>query len=455
MARTPSNTADGKTRRAFLRGSLAAAALSLVPKAAHANAADALALGVVPDAARDQGPAISSALRAATDQGRALWLPAGRYAASNIELPSGAELAGQRGRSSLVGLGAAPILSGRGADGATLTGLDFDARGADSGNAGGHVILEGCADLRVRDCRFAAGAEPLLRLRSCTGLIEASLFEQGLSSALFANDSSGLRIAGNHVRDMADNGILVWQSSKGEDGTIITGNRIERIGNRSGGDGQWGNGINVFRAGNVIVANNRISDCTLSAIRGNAASNFQVIGNNATRIGETAIFVEFGFSGAVVADNLVDRAATGVSITNYNDGGRMATVTGNVIRDLVRDASRTQSPWAPGIGIAAEADTIVANNVLDNIPWAGLWLGYGPYLRDVVATDNVVRQATFGVAVSVVEGAERTVVRDNLISGTTDGAIVGFDHDNPVTGDLSKTGAQEFRHLTLDGNMIG
>ena len=68
-------------------------------------------------------------------------------------------------------------------------------------------------------------------------------------AALFSEDARGLEIAHNHVRDCGDNGILVWRSALGEDGTLVTGNRIERIAAKSGGSGQNGNGINVFRAG--------------------------------------------------------------------------------------------------------------------------------------------------------------------------------------------------------------
>ena len=42
------------------------------------------------------------------------------------------------------------------------------------------------------------------------------------------------------------------------------------------------------------------------------------------------IFLE----GAIIADDLVDKAATGVSVTNFNEGGRLAVVQGNLIRNL-------------------------------------------------------------------------------------------------------------------------
>ena len=41
-------------------------------------------------------------------------------------------------------------------------------------------------------------------------------------------------------------------------------------------------------------------------------------------------------------------------------------------------------------------------------------LGWGPYLRNLVATGNIIRQAPIGCAVSVVDGAGTAVISDNL-----------------------------------------
>ena len=37
----------------------------------------------------------------------------------------------------------------------------------------------------------------------------------------------------------------------------------------------------------------------------------------------------------VIANNIVDGAALGVSVTNFDEGGRLAVVQGNLIRNLV------------------------------------------------------------------------------------------------------------------------
>src|SRR5258708_28007158 len=129
-------------------------------------------------------------------------------------------------------------------------------------------------------------------------------------------------------------GILVPGSKKGDHGALVVDNRIEDINNAAGGSGQYGNAINVFRAGNVIVRGNRISRAAYSAVRGNAASNIQITGNTATDLGEVAIYSEFGFEGAIIANNTIDGAALGIVTCNLNEVVRLAVVQGNPIRSL-------------------------------------------------------------------------------------------------------------------------
>ena len=258
----------------------------------------------------------------------------------------------------------------------------------------------------------------------------------------------------NTIRAAGNNGIQVWRSEPGDDGTLVVDNRIEGILARAGGAGQNGNGVNVFRAANVVVQGNRIRGCAFSAVRGNAASNLQVIGNNATGSAEVALYAEFGFEGAVIANNVVDGAAIGVAVTNFNQGGRFAVVQGNVIRNLVakRPASTDPNDGA-GIGIGVEADSAVTGNVIENAATAGITVGWGQYLRDVSVTGNVVRSAGVGISVSVSPGAGSAVIADNLIAATKNGAIVGMDQKRAMTGDLARD-ATRFAQLAISGNRV-
>jgi uncharacterized secreted repeat protein (TIGR03808 family) len=188
-------------------------------------------------------------------------------------------------------------------------------------------------------------------------------------------------------------------------------------------------------------------------VRGNSASGIQIVGNTVRDCGEVALYSEFGFEGAVVANNVVDGAQTGVSITNFNEGGRLATVQGNIFRNF---APRNANPGElNGIGIYVEADTAVTANVVESADAAGIVIGWGRYLRDVAVTGNVVRKTPIGIAVSVVPGAGSALISANLMSQTGRGAVVGMDHARPVTGDLTRDGANGHAHLSITDNRVG
>jgi uncharacterized secreted repeat protein (TIGR03808 family) len=273
----------------------------------------------------------------------------------------------------------------------------------------------------------------------------------GAAIAIHSTDATGLEITANTVENCADNGILVWRSRPGEDGTIVTANRIRRIGAASGGSGENGNAINLFRAGGVIVAHNRIEDCAYSAVRANSAANAEIVNNSCTRLGEVALYAEFAFEGAVIAGNLVDDAASGISITNFNEGGRLAVCSGNLVRNLrFRDHFDRR-----GNGIGAEADTLITGNVVENAPGAGITLGWGAYLRNVLATGNIVRKCGVGIGVSVAPGAGPAVITGNLIADPEGAAIQGFEREKAVGGDLLAGAPDVWRHLTISGNVLG
>ena len=157
----------------------------------------------------------------------------------------------------------------------------------------------------------------------------------------------------------------------------------------------------------------------------------------------------------MIANNVVDGAALGVAVTNFNQGGRFAVVQGNVIRNLVaKRPAGTDPNDGAGIGIGVEADSAVTGNVIENAPSAGISVGFGQHLRDVTVTGNVVRMAGVGIAVSVAPGAGAAVIADNLIAGARDGAIVGMEWKKPVTGDLAKDGAARYAQLAISGNRV-
>jgi uncharacterized secreted repeat protein (TIGR03808 family) len=338
------------------------------------------------------------------------------------------------------------------ADGLVLEGIVFNGafKAFDESRGEGLISLSRSKDVVLRNIEIRASARIGLSLVEVAGRVSGVTIRDILDAALKSLDAKGLEITGSHIEGAANNGILVWRSQTGEDGTIVSGNRIAKIRSALGGTGEYGNGINVFRAGSVIVSNNRISDCSYTAIRGNAASNIQIIANSCERLGEVAIYSEFGFQGSIIANNLVDGAATGISVTNFNEGGRLAVIQGNLIRNLFRREHEVEDKRGEGIGV--EADAVVSGNTIEGAPTVGIQVGWGVYLRDVAVTGNVIRQSTVGISISSAPGTGACLVANNLISSTRDGAIRTMTRGVVFGPDLARE-PDKAERVTLSGNV--
>ncbi|MCW5715504.1 MAG: TIGR03808 family TAT-translocated repetitive protein [Bauldia sp.] len=436
-----------------------AASAAMVPglgarSALAAGALDATLHGAIPGSPDDQSAAIQAALDVASAEDVPLFLPPGRYRVSSLILPQRCRIAGVAGASILDYGGDGHLLAGQGCSVVRLDQLVIDGMDLPLGETvPGTLYLSDCADVAITACRFTGSTQAAIALDRCGGRIAGNDIA-GAAVGMRLVESAGMSVTDNAVTDCADNGILVHRWSPGEDGTIVSGNRVERIGAASGGTGPYGNGINVYQAHGVIVSGNRISDCAFTAVRANGASAVTISGNNCARLGETAIYSEFAFEGAVISNNLVDTAATGISVANFIDGGRIASVTGNIVRNLTGRGPYPADPPGFGNGIYVEADSTVTGNVVDGGPLAGIWLGWGPYLRNVVASGNVIRGTRFGIAVSVVEGIGPVTITANLIAGTAEGGIFGYRWADRATEDLVN-GASPNATLLLSNNRLG
>jgi uncharacterized secreted repeat protein (TIGR03808 family) len=383
-----------------------------------------------------------------------LHLAPGFYRAGSLKLPPYAAIAGVPGATRILMAGGPSMLAATGSDHISLSGLVLDGGDIPLPARQGLVHFAQGRFVHVADCEIVNAGRNGITLEAIEGEVTGNTISAA-DAAIFSLDARGLRIAGNTVRGAGNGGILVWRSTPGDDGTLVVDNRIEGILNKAGGSGEYGNAINVFRADNVIVRGNRIRNAAFSAVRGNKASNLQIVGNTCTGLGEVALYAEFGFEGALIANNIVHGAALGVSVTNFNQGGRLAVVQGNVIRNLTNKRPPGTDPNdLAGVGIGIEADTVVTGNVVENAPNIGIAAGWGAYLRDVAVNANVIRNADFGITVSVAPGAGAAVIADNLISGVRRGAIVGMEWSKPVTGDLAKDGATRYAQLSIGGNRV-
>ncbi|HZJ12106.1 MAG TPA: TIGR03808 family TAT-translocated repetitive protein, partial [Methyloceanibacter sp.] len=149
------------------------------------------------------------------------------------------------------------------------------------------------------------------------------------------------------------------------------------------------------------------------------------------------------------ANNLVDRAAIGVSVTNFNEGGRLAVVQGNLIRNLFfrKDVD------SRGMGIGVEADSVVSGNVIEGAPSYGILIGWGHYLRDVSVTDNLIRNSHIGIGVATDPPAGTALITNNLITGSKDGAIRAMNGPTAIGPDLAQASAEAYRNLAVFANV--
>jgi uncharacterized secreted repeat protein (TIGR03808 family) len=436
-------------------------ALAMSPDAARAApltstlGRDATQYGVRPGGPDDQTRALQRAIDEAARAQVPLALPPGVYRTGMLRLQNGTQLVGVRGATKLIFSGGASMFQGEGAGSIGLTNITLDGGSIPLPARRGLVHCLSGRDIRIIDCEIAGSGGNGIWFENVSGDVSGNIFTDTGSTALVSFDAQGLLVSRNTIVGTNDNGIEILRTAIGDDGTLVLDNRIEDIKAGPGGSGQYGNAINAFRAGNVIVRGNRIRNCDYSAVRGNSASNIQISGNSVSDVREVALYSEFSFEGAVIANNTVDGAAVGVSVCNFNEGGRIAVVQGNIIRNLLPKRPIGTAPDDDaGVGIYIEADSTVSGNVIENAPSFGIVAGWGKYLRDVVISGNVIRNCFAGIGVSVASGAGTALVNNNMISETPRGAVVGLDHARPVTADLTADGAQRFAQVVIGTNAV-
>jgi uncharacterized secreted repeat protein (TIGR03808 family) len=439
----------------------AAGALAMSPDAARAApltsalGRDATQYGVRPGSPDDQTRALQHAIDESARAQVPLALPPGVYRTGMLRFQNGTQLTGVRGATRLVFTGGASMMSGEGAGGIGLSNITLDGGGIPLPTRRGLVHCLGGRDIRITDCEIAGSGGCGIWFENVSGDVSGNIVTKTAATAIVSFDARGLLVSRNTILGTNDNGIEILRTAIGDDGTMVLDNRIEDIKAGPGGSGQYGNAINAFRAGNVIVRGNRIRNCDYSAVRGNSATNIQITGNSVSDVREVALYSEFSFEGAVIANNTVDGAAFGVSVCNFNEGGRLAVVQGNVIRNLrPKRPIGTAPDDEAGVGIYVEADTAVSGNVIENAPSFGIITGWGKYLRDVAISGNVIRNAFIGVGVSVAPGAGTVLVSNNLISETPRGAVVGLDRMRPVTSDLTADGAPHLAQVVIASNAV-
>jgi uncharacterized secreted repeat protein (TIGR03808 family) len=380
-------------------------------------------------------------------------LPAGRFETTGIKLESTIRIEGIPGQTFLETKNGQPIFLIVNAQDVSLFGLSFDGhKKTMTDQLPALVVGWKSENLTIDQCAFANSANIGVRIEHCSGQVSRCSFSKIADIGLYSVNNTAMRITENTIDNIGNNGIQLMQNDDGlEGGTLVNGNIISNIRADGGGSGQNGNGIGIFSSANVVVSNNRVSHTAYSSIRCNSGKNVQILGNNVSQADETAIYVEFAFLGAVVANNIIDGAAFGISITNFDVGGRMAVCTGNVIRNLF--VGHTQGVTNGG-GIHAEADTLVANNIIEGAILAAINLGWSDKCRNLTAQGNVIRNCARGISFSMTEGAKHVLIAGNMIEGATEFAIVGVLGDSIKTGDFMKGQEKVPAHVNMYGNVV-
>ncbi|GHA29619.1 Tat protein [Devosia pacifica] len=378
-------------------------------------------------------------MQQAAREGRILQLPSVDLRIDQpIEVPAGLVIQGVAGQTRL-------IISGE--TGLNLSGLNAAVL-RDLVFSGGRtqISMQAVRSATIANCQFTDALLIAIDAQQSAAVIADCRFERMGDAAIHSMDGLGLTISGCTIDDCGNAGIRIWRSENGRDASIISSNRIQNVDWRGGGNGQNGNAINVFRADEVIIANNHLADCAFTAVRLNGSRDTQVSGNICVGHGEVAIFSEFSFSGSVIANNIVDDAAGGISITNLDVEGRLAVCQGNLVRNI-RPRSDVNPDTVP-FGIHAEASTAITGNTVTNVPGVGISAGWGPFLDQVLVNGNLVSDTEIGIGVSVVEDSGPVQVSGNLVSNAAVAAVAGLRWDQVAEPDLIAN-AGNYAHVSV------
>ena len=411
--------------------------------------------GLVADASRSSASYLGDLLRKAAARDMPVFLPPGTYPLSQLDLPENTRLTGIAGSSRIVFTGGSHFLRARGLKRLSLSGLVIDGANLPlSAEAKALFSAQSINDLMIEDCEFTGSRLSGIHLAGCRATLRRNRIGNVAEYGVLAVDGVNSAMTDNEVTNCGNGGILVHRSVKGSDRTMVTGNRIIRTRADYGGTGPFGNAINLYRADDVLVSGNHIADSAFTPIRAKPASNVQITNNQCLNSGETAIYSEFGFEGALVSGNLVDGGANGISVVNFDSGGRLGVISSNIVRNIRDTGPYVHDSVGFGYGIAAEADVVISANVVERVARFGLLAGWGAYLRNVLVTGNIIREAQTGMAVSVVEEAGQATIANNLFEKTPKGAIIGYRWHDAATGDLV-AGSSAHKHLTIMNNRSG
>ena len=446
------------TRRNFL-SSIGASSVLLSASPAMAQGSfggiNANSEGLRTGVANDQGAILQKILDKASSNNQAVFIEPGNYKISNLTLPKNVRLHGVNNATHLEYAGGNHFIYAENSNHVELNGITLDGGLLPVKEyAQANLGITNTKYVSIENCKITNASQSGIEVSKSAGRISKNQIDTAVGTAGIVGQANiGMMISDNVVSECANAGILVYRRDRGEDNTMITNNRVKFISAVKGGTGQYGNGINTWQADGVMISNNHVSDCAYSTIRSNSCSNIQITNNTCLRAGETSVYSEFAFQGALISGNIVDGGARGISIANLDEGGRLTVCSNNLIRNIHENVPYADEQHIFGTGILAEADIAITGNVIERTSRFGMLLGWGEYLRNVTASSNIIRDTKTGFYVSVVEGTGQVSIANNVIAKASRG-VVGYRWQEAVTGDLIKEGTRKYPNLSVIRNRL-
>ena len=194
-----------------------------------------------------------------------------------------------------------------------------------------------------------------------------------------------LVIDDNRVDRCGDNGIQVWRSIRGDDGTRISGNHVSDIKNVSGGSGAiWQRHLDFSRRRGV---GHEQHDPPLRLQRG-AEQRRRRRDRQREQLRRPRARPRYSPNSTSKAASFPTIRSTAPSAASRwsispTVHGRAAVCSGNIIRNLKPTPSHSGHEFGYECGVKVEADATVSGNVIEGAPWVGILVGWGPSLRDV------------------------------------------------------------------------
>jgi hypothetical protein len=152
--------------------------------------------------------------------------------------------------------------------------------------------------------------------------------------------------------------------------------------------------------------------------------------------GSTGPTSPYHYEGGVIANNVINIAGIGISVTNGYYGGRRVTVSGNHIKTMVYAVRSTTDPnyktySTPGAGIVAESDVVVANNIIEDCAAPGIVTLCGGTINStttsvMVVTGNIVKNAPIGIGFFKDGAHGSTMIQGNVLQGCTTGSVMAI-----------------------------